>query len=143
MAQFNVIYRSQPDQPIENHHDELPYGTTIWSPDPQVYKLDHRDSVLTHTLSLPTDESKIATHKHKIEFDRTICTPFIISTGCSLEYTVMEMVVNCRQLARSDLWQVFGEIVLKCYFDVASLLQHSIPSTTNLGYIYSQTTHLR
>lgn len=95
------------------------------------------------TLSLPTDESKIATHKHKIEFDRTICTPFIISTGCSLEYTVMEMVVNCRQLVRSDIWQVFGEIVLKCYFDVASLLQHSIPSTTNLGYIYSQTTHLR
>ncbi len=26
MTQFKVILRSQPDQPIENHEDVLPYG---------------------------------------------------------------------------------------------------------------------
>ncbi len=51
MTQFRVIERSQPDQPIESHQDEPPYGTTIWSHDPQLYKLDHRDCVLTHTLT--------------------------------------------------------------------------------------------
>ncbi len=42
---------TKPEQPIESFQEELPYGPIIWSHDHHVYKLDHRDFILTHTLT--------------------------------------------------------------------------------------------
>ncbi len=55
MNQFNVIERSQPEQPIESHQEEPPFRHLTFG-----YISWITGTLYSHTLSLPTDEGKLA-----------------------------------------------------------------------------------